>query len=44
VPTDISEDEAKKIAFESAKVKKWIGDSEVKKIIFIKGRLINLVV
>jgi leucyl-tRNA synthetase len=41
---DISEDEAKKIALESERVKRWIGDSEVKKIIFVRGRLVNIVV
>jgi leucyl-tRNA synthetase len=44
VAADISEDEAKKIAFESEKVKKWLGDREVKKVIFVKGKLINIVI
>ncbi len=41
---DVSEEEAKKLALASEKVKKWIKGSEVKKVIFVKRRLINLVV
>jgi leucyl-tRNA synthetase len=44
VPTDISEEEAKKLALESEKVKGFIEDKKIMKIIFVKGRLINLVV
>ncbi|MCK4592669.1 class I tRNA ligase family protein, partial [Candidatus Parcubacteria bacterium] len=33
VPADISEDEAKKLALESEKIKKWIEGKEIKKII-----------
>lgn len=43
VSADISEDEVKKISLESENVKKWIvGD--VKKVVYIKGRLVNIVV
>ncbi|MBU3925329.1 class I tRNA ligase family protein, partial [Patescibacteria group bacterium] len=41
---DISEDEAKKLALESEKIKKAIDGKGVKKVIFVKGRLINVVV
>ncbi len=41
---DISEEEAKKLAFESEKVKKEISGKEIKKVIFVKGRLINVVI
>ncbi|MBU4580356.1 leucine--tRNA ligase [Patescibacteria group bacterium] len=41
---DISEDEAKKLALESEKIKKAIDGKGVKKVIFVKGRLINLVI
>lgn len=41
---DISEEEAKKLAMQSAKVKKIIGDKEIKKTIFVKGKLINMVI
>jgi len=44
VSADISEEEAKKIALESEKIKKWIEGKEVVKIIFVKGKLINIVV
>ena len=40
----ISEDEARKLAFSSEKVKKWIEGKEIKKFLFIKGRLINIVI
>ena len=43
-PTDISENDAKKLALESEKIKKWIKEKEVKKIIFVKGKLVNMVV
>jgi leucyl-tRNA synthetase len=44
VKADISEEEAKKVAAESEKVKKWIDGQKIKKIIFVKGRLVNIVV
>ncbi len=44
VETDISEEKAKKLTLEREKVKKWIGDKEIKKVIFIPGKLINIVV
>ena len=44
VSADISEDEAKKIALESEKVQKWIEGKEIRKIIFVKGKLVNVVV
>jgi len=44
VSANISEDEAKKIALKSEKVKKFIGDKKIKKTIFVKGKLINIVI
>jgi len=44
VSADISEEEAKKIALESEKVKKWIEGKEIKKFLFVKGKLANIVV
>lgn len=41
---DISEDKAKRIALENKKIKKWIEHKKVKKIIFVKGKLINIVI
>jgi len=44
VEPDITEKEASKRAFEQERVKKWIEGKEIKKTIFIPGRLINFVV
>ncbi len=43
VPADISEDEAKKLALADDNIKKWLEDKEPKKVIFVKGRLVNIV-
>ncbi|MFA5069825.1 MAG: leucine--tRNA ligase [Patescibacteria group bacterium] len=43
LPIDISENEAKEKALNSEKVKKYVS-GEPKKVIFVKGRLINFVV
>ena len=44
VNSDISEEEVKEKAMNSDKIKSFIADKKTKKIIFIKGRLINIVV
>ncbi len=44
VAADISEDEAKKAATQSTKIKKIIDSKPIKKVIFVKGKLINIVV
>jgi leucyl-tRNA synthetase len=44
VSADISEEEAKKIALESEKVKKWLEGKETIKVIFVKGKLVNIVI
>lgn len=44
VPADIAEDEAKKLALESEKVQKFLDGKEVRKTIFVKGKLVNVVV
>lgn len=41
---DISEQGAKKIVLERERVRKWIKGKKIKKIIFVKGRLMNIVV
>ena len=41
---DIGEEEAKKLALQSDKVKPFIQGKEVRKVIFVKGRLVNIVV
>jgi len=44
VSADISEVEAKKIALESGNIKKWLAGKEPLKTIFVKGKLVNIVV
>jgi leucyl-tRNA synthetase len=44
VSADISEEEAKNLALNSEIVKKWLGDKEPKKVIYVKGKLISIVV
>ncbi|MFH0852297.1 MAG: leucine--tRNA ligase [bacterium] len=44
VPADISEEEAKSQALASEKIRSALGDKELKKTIFVKGRLINIVI
>ncbi|HBR79870.1 MAG TPA: leucine--tRNA ligase, partial [Candidatus Moranbacteria bacterium] len=44
VSADISEEEAKKIALESEKVKVYIEGKEIRKIIYIRGRLVSIVI
>jgi leucyl-tRNA synthetase len=41
---DIAEDEAKKITMQSEKIKNFIGTKSIRKIFFVKNRLINIVV
>jgi len=44
VEADISEEKAKELAISQEKVQKWIGDKEIKKVIFVPGKLINIVI
>ena len=44
VNSNISEEEMKQIALNNETVKKFIGNSEIKKIIVIKNKLINIIV
>jgi leucyl-tRNA synthetase len=44
VDAEVSEEEAKKIALESENVKKWTENKEVKKIVYVKGKLVSIVV
>ncbi len=44
VESGIIEDEAKQIALKDEKLKKSIGDKEIKKIVFVKDKLINFVI
>jgi leucyl-tRNA synthetase len=44
MPADISEEEAKKIVLASEKIQKWLEGKELKKIIYVKGKLVSIVV
>jgi len=44
VSADISEEEAKKMALDDANIQKWLENKEPKKIVFVKGRLLSIVV
>jgi len=44
VSADITEEEARKLVLESEKIKKWIEGKEIKKFIFVRGKLVNIVV
>jgi len=45
VATDAKEDDIKKLALESEKIKKYVPNADkIRKIIFVPGRLINFVV
>lgn len=43
VASEIEEEDAKKLALESDSVKKWLAGKEIAKIIFVSGKLINIV-
>jgi leucyl-tRNA synthetase len=43
VSADISEEDAKEKALASEKVKKYTEGKEIKKIIFVKGKLVSIV-
>ncbi|MEK9185311.1 MAG: hypothetical protein AAB863_00910, partial [Patescibacteria group bacterium] len=38
------EQEVEKVALEMPDVKKWIDDKEIKKVIFVQDRILNIVV
>ncbi len=44
VSADISEDEAKKLALSDDRIKTWLKGQQPKKIIYIKDRLVNIVI
>ncbi len=44
VPVDVSEDEVKRLAMENENVKKYIEGKEIKRIIFVPHKLVNIVV
>lgn len=44
IPADLSEEEIKKLAVTSEKVQKWLEGKEPKKVIYVKGKLVSVVV
>ena len=44
VPADISEEAVKELALDNENVKKWLEDKELVKIIYVKGKLISIVI
>ena len=44
VDSEISEEEAKKLAISLEKVNNWIAGREIKKVVFVKGKLLNIVI
>jgi leucyl-tRNA synthetase len=44
IKLNISKEEAKKLALKKKKVQNWIDDKEIKKVIFVPGKLINFVI
>ncbi|WP_461828724.1 class I tRNA ligase family protein [Aquifex sp.] len=44
IPADAGEEEVKRIALQDEKVKKYTEGKEIKKVIYVKGRLVNIVV
>jgi leucyl-tRNA synthetase len=44
VATNITEEDAKKIALESDVIKKWTENKEILKVVIVKGKLVNIVV
>jgi len=44
VEADISKEEAEKLALERERIKKWLAGNKPKVVIFVKGKLINIVI
>lgn len=44
VPTDVSEEDARRLALESPKVRQHVEGREIKKCVYVPGRVVNLVV
>ena len=44
VRANISEDEAKKLALSDNRTSKWLVNKKPKKVIYVKGRLVNIVI
>jgi len=44
VMADIKEEKARELALAQEKIKKWIGGKKIKRVIFVPGKLINIVI
>lgn len=44
IDTEAEEDEVKEKAFESENIQRWLEGKEIKKVIFVKGRLLNIII
>ena len=44
IPAGIKEEEVKKLAFEDANVKKYTDGKEIKKVVYVEGKLISIAV
>lgn len=44
VSADVTEEDAKKLALDSEVVKKWLEGKEPKKVIYVKGKLVSIVI
>jgi len=44
VPADADEEEVKRLALTDAGAERWLDGKEPRKIIFVKGKLVNIVV
>jgi len=44
VASDINEETAKELAFADENVKKWLEDKEVVKVVYVKGKLLSIVI
>ncbi len=44
IALDASEDEVRAIVLENEVVKKWVEDKPIKKLIFVKGKMVNIVI
>ncbi len=43
VPVSIAEDEAKQLALERERIRRWLESKQIKKVIYVPGRLVNIV-
>jgi leucyl-tRNA synthetase len=41
---DASEDQVRAIVLENEVIKKWVEDKPIKKLIFVKGKMVNIVI